>query len=189
MAISTVIAVVGTLAGASITGFLGYRTAKIREEGETARHRSDFYIEKKVETLFDLHAKLAEMDTIVGPYASEEIRSVIELSVQNKELDTDLSTEIVTSEDIVSAMEISGELTRLLAKSRIYFSEDEYEMLEEATKNMFGVSVLALESIQDEDERLDVYDINKDEYLKSYHSATELIQAELTDPIRALDNH
>ena len=61
---STAIAVLGTLAGAGITGLFTYLTTRTQEKHKDRRRVAEFYLEQKVEILTEFHDFVSRAHTI-----------------------------------------------------------------------------------------------------------------------------
>lgn len=77
MVSDTLVAVFGTLAGSVITGVLSLYRGKMTEESQDQRHRAEFYLEKKVERLSELHELLSECHSQLLVYMPQTARNQV----------------------------------------------------------------------------------------------------------------
>lgn len=161
-------ALVGGVAGSSITAIIQLYTTIRQQKSETERHQAEFYLEHKVGALTDLHEALDNCYRIIDDYYKKNEESV--------------SREGYIGE-VVPSLE---DCKRSRSQAAIYLDDDEEEKLESALRE-FRIGVMAL---QDKASSVDYEprEIDWDSLDAAYDEAMDMLRNQMNGPIEQLDS-
>ena len=173
MVSSTLLAVIGTLAGslvgATITGLVNYYTTVLNQENQDRRYRAEHYLEKKVEYLAELHESLIKCDNIItGIHGHPEMNMW-------REYEDEPANSIIQE----SFEEFKSSATR----ASIFLSEEQQDVVVEALIATAG----AIETEWQYEMELIQRPPSPKKYQRKLTEAKDMLRKEINEPVSELE--
>lgn len=173
---ATLIAVAGTLLGATITGLVSYFTTKKQQKHEDNRRVAEFYLEKKVEILVEFQSLVAKSHgySLMGVTFPEE---------DIEEIGESRYWEDGGVEELTSALQQAGEMHESVF---VYFNKHDRNQILGALSKMQEVRDLLEKEKKGQEIASEEY-ITIHEYEGAVREALEILRRELTKPIEKIE--
>ena len=169
MVSSATVAVVGTLmgsiAGASITGILNYYNTKQSQMSQDRRQRAEFYLDKKVTYLTDLYDALLRCDFLIrgiSGTANEDRWKVYHEKRSESEV-----------------QELLEELEIAVRRASIFFEDEEQKAMSTVMIRTAGL----FQDLSIGEAGINNSDFIMDEYLDSMDKAKNILRNEISSPV------
>ncbi|WP_423746622.1 hypothetical protein V5735_19035 [Haladaptatus sp. SPP-AMP-3] len=161
-------AAIGGTVGAVVTAAASLFQTHLQQQSENIRWHAEFYLERKVESLMDLHAALEHAKLI---YIEKGLK---------------IGYGTVTKEDVDEVISVWQRFEQKLNQASVFLTNDQQQILSETLDKFHEANPIFNQAY--EERNMAPSDFARREILDKYREGSEVLKEEINGPIKEFSN-